>query len=157
MKIIQRIIVAAILLSKDNKLLLGMKDPNGGGVYADCWHIPGGGIEASEDKLFALKREVFEEVGIDIEGANIELVNDQDTGESIKALPDGEKVICQMHFNVYRVNLRQNAEEINVVLNDDLVKAEWVEISELSNYKLTPPSVKLFSKLGWCTEQGTIT
>lgn len=43
-----------------------MKDVNKGGVYTDCWHIPGGGIEEGEDKNSALMREVKEETGIDI-------------------------------------------------------------------------------------------
>ena len=45
-----RDIVSALIWSKDEKLFLGRKHPEKGGVYADCWHIPGGGIDEGEDK-----------------------------------------------------------------------------------------------------------
>ncbi len=66
MRTIQREIVAGLVVSKDGKFLFGMKDPEGGGVYAHCWHTPGGGIEEGENKLEALAREMQEEMGIDI-------------------------------------------------------------------------------------------
>lgn len=48
MRKINRIIVAALIFSKDGKLLMGTKDPRRGGVYSDCWHLPGGGVEEGE-------------------------------------------------------------------------------------------------------------
>jgi len=57
MKTIRRIIVSALIFSKDNKILMGKKNLNGGGVYVDCWHLPGGGINENEDKIEALIRE----------------------------------------------------------------------------------------------------
>ena len=45
MREINRDIVSAIMLSKDKRIFLAKKNPNKGGVYIDCWHIPGGGIE----------------------------------------------------------------------------------------------------------------
>ena len=55
----------AFLFSKDNKLLLGRSIR--GGVYPDCWIVPGGGVEPDETNLDTLKRETKEETGIDIE------------------------------------------------------------------------------------------
>lgn len=40
---ITREIVSGLIFSADGKLLMGKKDPTKGGVYSDCWHIPGGG------------------------------------------------------------------------------------------------------------------
>jgi len=64
MRKIKRDSVSALIFTKDGKLFQGMKDPAKGGVYADCWHIPGGGIDEGEDKRTALIREIQEETGI---------------------------------------------------------------------------------------------
>ncbi len=148
MNIIHRDIVSALIISKDGRLLMGMKDPSGGGVYADCWHIPGGGIEEGEDKIQALIREVREEVGINIANSKIELIDDKGSGVSNKK-KDGEEVECHMTFLVYRVDISSNFDDIEVTLSDDLKQFEWVSLDKLSNYKLTPPSITLFNRLGW--------
>lgn len=148
MKKINRDIVSALIVSNDGRLLMGMKDPTGGGVYADCWHIPGGGIEQGEDKIQALTREVEEEVGIDITSAKIELIDDQGSGVSTKK-KDGEEVECHMKFYVYRVDLKTNFLDTKVSLSDDLKVFEWADLKKLASYKLTPPSITLFKRLGW--------
>ena len=150
MRTIKRIIVSALIFSKDNKLFMGQKDPAKGGVYSDCWHLPGGGVDNGETKENALIREIKEEVGVNISRENAKLVDDQGAGTAPKFLKDtGEKVLCKMEFNVYKVNLNKNADDVLVKLSDDLVKYKWFEMSELRNAKLTPPAEKLFKKLGF--------
>lgn len=150
MRTVQREIVAAIIFSKDNKILMGRKDPKSGGVYIDCWHIPGGGIQDGESKTEALAREIKEEVGIDIAGRKLELVDNEDRGVSEKFDKEtGEKILVEMYFNVYKVVLNENSNDVNLSLDDDLAEAKWLNLSELRNIKLTPPSVKLFRKLGY--------
>ena len=150
MREIERNIVSALIFSKDGKLFQGMKDSRKGGVYSDCWHIPGGGIEAGESNEAALKREILEEAGIDVSGYKIVLVDDTGRGESIKTLDTGKNVICKMKFFVYKVDINdKNYDEIKISLNDDLVKYRWTEPKELSTLKLTPPSIELFKKLGY--------
>lgn len=149
MKTIHREIVSALIFSKDGKLLMGMKDPEHGGVYPDCWHIPGGGVEPDETKEQALQREVFEETGIDTSNAKVELTDDEGSGQTEKTLKEtGEKVLCNMKFNVYRIDLDTNAEQTLLNPSDDLPTLEWVLLEELSDYKLTPPSVSLFERIG---------
>jgi 8-oxo-dGTP pyrophosphatase MutT (NUDIX family) len=151
MKTINREIVSAIIISKDGKIFQGMKDPNGGGVYLDCWHIPGGGVDEGETKERALIREIKEETGIDITPYKIELVDDLGGGEHETFWkPSGETVLCKMKFNVYKVEIVDRlASEINVSLDDDLVSCEWTDIASLKSKKLTPPSVELFQRLGY--------
>lgn len=151
MRTIHRDIVAALIFSKDGKLLQGMRNASYTGVYPDCWHIPGGGIEQGEDRIQAITREVKEETGIDITKYKIELVDDTGRGEAEKTLKDtGEKVMVAMRFYAYKVIINDtNAEEIVVTLNDEFAKYHWVNLADVKNYKLTPPSVALFTKLGY--------
>jgi 8-oxo-dGTP pyrophosphatase MutT (NUDIX family) len=150
MRVIHRDIVAGLIVSKDDKFLFGMKDPKGGGVYADCWHTPGGGVEQGETQLEALAREIREEMGIDIAEASVTLLDDKGEGESEKSLKgSGEVVNAHMKFYVYKITFDKNAEDVKTMPGDDLEKFTWVDPDRLSEYKLTPPSIELFTRLGW--------
>jgi len=149
MRTIKRDIVAAIIFSKDEKIFIGKKHPTGGGVYVDSWHIPGGGLEEGESKLDALIREIKEETSIDISKYDVALIDDCGRGVSQKTLKSGEIVNCKMHFFVYKVLIQdKSSEEIEIKLDDDLEKFQWVKASRLKEIKLTPPSVELFGRLG---------
>lgn len=147
MRTIQRRIVSALLISTDNKILMGMKDPSKGGVYSDCWHIPGGGVDNNEEDIETLKREVLEETGINIEDSIIELADNQGNGHAQKTLPDGEVVLSNMKFIVYKVLLNKNSTDIKYTPADDLVKLEWFDLDKLDQVKLTPPSIELFKRI----------
>jgi 8-oxo-dGTP pyrophosphatase MutT (NUDIX family) len=150
MRSINREIVSALIFTRDNKLLLGLKDPEKGGVYAECWHIPGGGVDENETKEQALQREVLEETGISIAKYPSVLVDDQGNGETEKVLKGiGEKVLCKMHFNVYKVVLDTVASEVKLKPTDDLVEIRWFSIDELRTLLLTPPSQILFKRLAY--------
>jgi 8-oxo-dGTP pyrophosphatase MutT (NUDIX family) len=61
--LIKRKACRAVLLTPDNKtLLLKIANPNGNW---EGWITPGGGIEQGEDEISALKRELFEELGLE--------------------------------------------------------------------------------------------
>ena len=151
MREINREIVSALIFSNDGKLFQGMKSPVLGGVYLDCWHLPGGGIDKGENAVQALIREIIEETGINLSPYKIELIDDVGFGESEKVLPStGEKVLCKMKFNVFRVVINdKTSAEIGVALDDDLEKYEWVDLKDLGHRKLTPPSSELFKRLGY--------
>ena len=119
-------------------------------MYDDCWHIPGGGVEKDENMLIALKREVKEEVGIDISGKDTKLVFDKDSAEAVKTDKDtGEKFLVIMFFNDYLIELGVSSEKVKIVLSDDIVSFTWAPVANLKDYKLTPPSIKLFKVVGW--------
>jgi 8-oxo-dGTP pyrophosphatase MutT (NUDIX family) len=147
---ITREIVSAVIFSGDNKILFGKKDPSKGGVYSDCWHIPGGGIDEGEDKITALIREVNEETGLNIDTSYVELLDDKGKGQSEKVLKyTGEKVLCNMNFNVYKVSISKNSSELSLLPTDDLMELKWFDIKEIEDVKLTPPSVDLFTRIGY--------
>lgn len=149
MREIHRTIVAALIFSSDNKLLMGKKDPAKGGVYSDCWHIPGGGINENESLDDALIREVREEVGIDIIPYGREFINDIGTGVSEKILPGGEKVLCHMKFNLFKVFIDKTADQIKIHLGDDLIETRWFSKIELRDVKQIPGGKEFFVKHGF--------
>lgn len=149
MREIQRTIVSALIFSKDGKLLMGMKDPSKGGVYTDCWHIPGGGINDGETFEDTLKREVQEEVGIDITPYKKIQIPLKGYGTAEKTLENGERVLCNMEFNRFRVDITdKNADEINLNLDDDLAEVRWFSRDELPNVKQIPGGKEFFQEIG---------
>jgi 8-oxo-dGTP pyrophosphatase MutT (NUDIX family) len=54
--------VAAILVREDGRYLLQHRDPKPDIWYPDHWGLFGGAVEAGEDKMSALKRELREEI-----------------------------------------------------------------------------------------------
>ena len=60
-------VAAGILLDSAGRYLLGQRPE--GKPYAGYWEVPGGKIEAGETVFTALKRELQEELGIDIEAS----------------------------------------------------------------------------------------
>ena len=150
MRIVDRKIAVALLISQEGKIFQGQKDPELGGVYSDgYWHIPGGGIEEGESAEEALIREVYEETGLDIKDVPIELIDSDGVGEAEKMSSTCEKILVRMKFFTYRIQLPYPSTEAQIELHDDLVTYKWTDPSELSMLKLTPPSVALFTKLGY--------
>jgi nucleoside triphosphatase len=86
MRTIQRQIVGGFITSNDGYILLGKSRP--GGVYPDHFMVPGGGVDEGETMEAAVKREVLEEVGVDLDAlqATIQQAQDVQTGESEKVL-----------------------------------------------------------------------
>jgi len=60
-------VAAGILLDAEGRYLLGQRPE--GKPYAGYWEVPGGKIENGESVFTALKRELQEELGIDIESS----------------------------------------------------------------------------------------
>ena len=148
MRTINREIVGVHIYSKDGKLLIAKGTERG--VYPGTWKIPGGGVDDGETHEQTLMREVKEETGIDATGRPVELVDDNMTGEGEKTLQTGERVTAKMKFYTYKIVLDQNASEVKVVLDpDEFSEYTWVDIKDLKSINLSPPSVELFTRLGF--------
>jgi 8-oxo-dGTP pyrophosphatase MutT (NUDIX family) len=150
MRSITRNIVGAFVFSSDDKVLLGLHDPNGGGAYAGFWVIPGGGVDEGETPVEALRRECMEEAGLDISSCEAKLFDDSQEDEREKTLKDtGERVSVKMRFLDYEVHIDKRADEVSTHESDELIELKWVTLAELTNTKLPPLTRAAFKRQGY--------
>ena len=83
------------------------------------WRLPGGGVKRSESPQLGAKREVKEEVGLNIDV------------KSLKFIKKGVHPSLKYHFWVYELILDKKP---NISINRyELAKARWVDIKSLNN------------------------
>ncbi len=130
----RRIIVSALIKCKDKYLFI--KQNKEGGAYQDCLHIVGGGLEDNETLEEAIKREVLEEVHIELDE-----VTPFDFDSDI-TMYKGETT--QLIF------LRYTAEIKNFTgyPDSDAKEIIWLLKEEILNYKHNEPSMRFLKKLG---------
>jgi len=153
---LHRIIVAALIFSADHKILFGKKTPKRGGVYLDKWHIPGGGVEPGETHEEALIREVVEETGLQVAGSDVQVFDEIGETLTLKTLPSGEKVPCEMKFFIFKIQLDANASDVVTQAGDDFSELLWISVDELAKYPHTPPSTSLFLRHGLLTQDQAV-
>ena len=98
-------------------MLLGKKE-GGDSPIAGEWHMPGGHMEEDEEPEEAVKREIKEETGLDVEVHQIVDVTGQTWSSS-----DG----------VFQVTYHCEAESKDAEASDDLQDVKWVEPSEIED------------------------
>ena len=134
------------LIIKENKILLIKKV---GGPYDKKFDLPGGTIEFCERPEETLKRELLEEVGIEV--LNFELF---DADSVCFQWNYKEDILVKVHhmgifFKVlkYKNKIRKNIEIDSK--NNDSLGAEWHEISTLSKNELSSIAIFELEKLGY--------
>lgn len=118
---------SAIIYNKDKTKVLLFKI-----VDRDYFMLPGGRIEIYEDSLNAIKREVKEEIGFNLE---FELCSIQENFLE----KDNKKIMqyCFCYKSIYNKDINQES----FICKDNKGQIlYWVNIDDLQNYKLLPNS-----------------
>jgi nucleoside triphosphatase len=136
-----RIGAVGIIRNLKGEVLL-CKMPKNRGAYPGKWAIPGGGIEPEETMREALKREIKEEVGLEVTHIEPDSFDD-DTVDKIGR--DGKTE------RLYMIHLVFDCEAVNdtVVINDEFEEYAWVKPEKVKEYDLNDATVKTFTKKGW--------
>ncbi len=111
-------VVAAIIINDKNQYLITQRLPNA--RYGGYWEFPGGTVENGELSTDALKRELKEELNIEVE------VKDLFRHESFKG---STKIIDIQFINCILVPENQIIEKIEVA------DYRWVSAEDLVQYK----------------------
>lgn len=108
--------VAAVVVSGGHLLLVERGRPPAAGK----WSVPGGRVEAGETLEEALRREVREETGVEVEPGQL--------------LGFVERAAEGHHFVIldFAASAAAGAEEVVPVPGDDAVSARWVPVDEVA-------------------------
>jgi len=135
----RRVIVVGLIHNACGEWLL-CKMPADSGVFPGQWGLPGGGIETGEQAETALRRELREEVSLEV--SEIEPLFFTD-GLYTKRFPGGALRPIYMIFLVYKCCAASDA----VTLNPEFERYAWVAPDSLRNYDLNVETVKVFHRL----------
>ena len=135
----QRIIVVGLVWNKRDELLF-CKMPSKRGVFPGQWGFPGGGIEPNEKMEEALRRELKEELGIEIQ--NIEPTFFKD-GKYEKIFADGSKRQIYMIFLMF--NCVAKTEKLK--LNEEFIEYRWVRKDKWKTLDLNVESIDTLDRL----------
>lgn len=122
------ILVTAAIITDESKILIARRGPEK--HLAGFWEFPGGKIEKDETPEECLKREIKEELGLDIEIKSFFM-------ENVYQYPN-KKILLKAYL-CKRLSG-------SIVLKDH-DKIEWVDIIEIDNYKFAPADIAFIDKL----------
>ncbi len=137
----RRLIVVPVAKDSLNRVLLCRMAPDRG-VFPGRWALPGGGVEDGERIEDALRREIIEELGVELESAEPLFFKD---AVLPKTLADGSVTKLQMVFLIYGCRLSSQTLE----LNDELDRYDWVAVEDVDNYGLTDLTRETLIEIGW--------
>jgi 8-oxo-dGTP diphosphatase len=120
--------VAAAIIIREGRVLLARRRP--GESQAGLWEFPGGTVREGETPQRALEREIFEELGVRAKAGPALARNEY-------RYPDGAIML---------VAVQAELESLDFKLTDhDL--AEWVPLSELLSFDLSPADIPIAREL----------
>ncbi len=135
-----RTIVVGVIQNRRGEVLI-CKKPEDRGVFPGQWGLPGGGIEPCEKMEAALRREIFEEVGIQVSSIRPLFFTD---GQHSKSYPDGSRREIYMIFLVFSCL----AMDEPVHLGPEFIEHAWVSPEKLNTYDLNLTTLATFQRIG---------
>lgn len=125
----ETITVIAGLIFKERRVLLARRSPDK--HLAGYWEFPGGKVEKNEKEEDCLRRELMEELGINVSVINFFMLNHHQYKEKNITL---KSYFCKVE------------EPENFCLNDH-DKIEWVKVENLLDYQLAPADIPIAKAL----------
>ena len=133
------------LVIKDNKVLLIKKK---GGPYDGKLDLPGGTIEFNESIEDALKRELLEEVGIEILNYNLfDVVSTNIKWIYKDELVETKHIAILYLIKDYKNDIKENIEITEI--NDDSMGSEYFDIDKLTKEQLSNIALLGLQKLNF--------
>ena len=124
--------VGALIIDGDKILLV----ERGHEPLKGWWSLPGGGVETGERIEFALRREIREETGLEVE-----ILCLLEIFERIMRDAEGK---TEYHYVLADYICRPIGGRMHAA--DDASKAEWVPEADLSNYRITEGTPAVIAK-----------
>ncbi len=135
-----RTIVVGLVWNREGELLFCRMSPDRG-VFPGQWGFPGGGIEPGETMEAALRRELREELGVEV--GNIRPAFFKDALHK-KTFADGDVRPVYMIFLLFHCTVE--TEELR--LNDEFVEYCWVGEKGVGQLDLNEETVDTLRRLG---------
>ena len=128
---IKPIVIA--LIKKGNKFLMTKRvsfDPKDKEFFPFVWQFPGGGLEFRETPEETVKREMIEEIGVEI--------------EIISLIP---KIYIEVRHNWQGVFIcflcKLKNEKAKIILNGEASEYNWFKVDQISKLKLMPKTFEM--------------
>jgi 8-oxo-dGTP diphosphatase len=125
--------VVIALIKKANKFLMTKRvsfDPKDKEFYPYVWQFPGGGLEFGEAPEETAKREMIEEIGVEI--------------EIISLIP---KIYTEVRHNWQGIFIcflcKLKNENSEIILNHEASEYNWFELEQISKLKLMPKTFEM--------------
>ena len=141
-----RVGVVGVIQNAAHQYLICRK-PKNRGVFPGQWALPGGGIEPGERMEAALRREIKEEVGIEVFDIQPLLFKD---GQYPKLYPDGSREDVYMIFLVFTCRAASNA----VAIGEEFEAYAWVSQEQLGDCDLNLETRLTFMHMGLLPQVG---
>jgi len=135
-----RLIVVGIVQNECDEYLI-CKMPKGRGVLSGEWGLPGGGVEQGERMEAALRRELMEELAIDVTDIKPLFFSD---GTYNKLFANGDQRDVYMIFLIFSCR----AKSTDITLSAEFSEYAWIRKDDLNSYDLNSASIITFQRAG---------